>query len=299
MRLVVTGGRGFIGSHFVELALNNGDTVIDYDCMTYCANESLPFDSNPNYKHINQNICDIKHLPMCDYIVNFAAETHVDNSINDTAPFIKSNILGVHNLLEVIRGKSEHERPVFFHISTDEVYGDTNGEAFKETDKLTPSNPYSASKASAEMLVLGYHRTYGIDYVITRSSNNYGPRQYYEKLIPKSLDCIKNEKRIPLHGDGSYVRDWIYVTDNAKAIYSLILSKKRNSIFNIGADNHMTNLDVAIDLLSSFGKTKEEGIQFVANRWGQDVRYSLDTTKIRLTTGWEPEYKKGIHKWWN
>jgi dTDP-glucose 4,6-dehydratase len=299
MRLVVTGGRGFIGSHFVELALKNGDTIIDYDCVTYCANQSLPFDNNPNYKHIKQDICEVKHLPMCDYVVNFAAETHVDNSINDTVPFIKSNILGVHNLLEIIRGKSEHERPVFFHISTDEVYGDTVGSSFKENDRLMPSNPYSASKASAEMLVFSYYRTYGIDYVITRSSNNYGPRQYYEKLIPKSLDCINNGKKIPLHGDGSYVRDWIYVTDNVKAIYSLIKSKVKNSTFNIGADNHMTNLDVAIDLLSSFGKTKEEGIQFVPNRWGQDVRYSLDTTKIKLTTGWEPEYKKGIHKWWN
>jgi dTDP-glucose 4,6-dehydratase len=297
MKLIVTGGRGFIGSHFVELALKNGDSIIDYDCMTYCANEVLPFDDNPNYKHVSENICDITHLPSCDVLINFAAETHVDNSINDTTPFLKSNVIGVHNLLEILRGKPSHERPLFVQISTDEVYGDRPEGAFQESDKLTPSNPYSASKAAAEMFVLGYHRTYGMNYLITRSSNNYGERQYSEKLIPKSLECIHTNKKIPLHGDGSYVRDWIYVKDNVFAIYTLIQGGAKNDVFNIGANNHMTNLEVALDLLESFGKGKE-GIQFVDNRWGQDLRYSLSTDKINKF-GWTAKQTKGLFKWWN
>jgi dTDP-glucose 4,6-dehydratase len=297
MKLIVTGGRGFIGSHFVELALKNGDSIIDYDCMTYCANEVLPFDDNPNYKHVSENICDITHLPSCDVLINFAAETHVDNSINDTTPFLKSNVVGVHNLLEILRGKPSHERPLFVQISTDEVYGDRSEGAFQESDKLTPSNPYSASKAAAEMFVLGYHRTYGMNYLITRSSNNYGERQYSEKLIPKSLECIHTNKKIPLHGDGSYVRDWIYVKDNVSAIYTLIQGGAKNDVFNIGANNHMTNLEVALDLLESFGKGKE-GIQFVDNRWGQDLRYSLSTDKINKF-GWTAKQTKGLFKWWN
>jgi len=297
MELIVTGGRGFIGSHFVEKALAARDTVIDFDCMSYCSHDSLPFDNHPKYKHINQDICDISHLPSCDVVVNFAAETHVDNSINDTNPFLKSNVMGVHNLLEIIRGKQTHERPLFVQISTDEVYGDRLEGSFSETDKLTPSNPYSASKAAAEMFVLAYNKTYGLDYLITRSSNNYGPRQYYEKLIPKTLKCIETGKKIPLHGDGSYVRDWIYVKDNVDAIYALIEQGVKNSIYNIGANNHMTNLEVVRDLLSSFGRG-DESIQFVENRWGQDLRYSLNTDKINAL-GWHPQNSKGIVKWWN
>jgi dTDP-glucose 4,6-dehydratase len=297
MELIVTGGRGFIGSHFVEKALKEGNTVIDFDCMSYCSYDSLPFDSHPNYKHIKQNICDISHLPSCDLVINFAAETHVDNSINDTNPFLKSNVIGVHNLLEIIRGKQTHERPLFVQISTDEVYGDRPDGSFYETDKLTPSNPYSASKAAAEMFVLAYHRTYGLNYLITRSSNNYGPRQYYEKLIPKSIKCIETGKKIPLHGDGSYIRDWIYVKDNVDAIYYLIEQGVKNEVYNIGANNHMTNLEVVRDLLSSFDKG-DENIQFVENRWGQDLRYSLNTDKINAL-GWHPQNTKGILKWWN
>jgi len=297
MELIVTGGRGFIGSHFVEKALESGNTVIDFDCMSYCSHSVLPFDSHPNYNHIKQNICDITHLPSCDVVINFAAETHVDNSINDTNPFVKSNLIGVHNILEIIRGKQSHERPLFVQISTDEVYGDRSDGSFCETDKLTPSNPYSASKAAAEMFVLAYHRTYSLNYLITRSSNNYGPRQYCEKLIPKSLKCIETGKRIPLHGDGSYVRDWVYVKDNVDAIYYLIEKGIKNEIYNIGANNHMTNLEVVHDLLLAFGKGNEN-IQFVENRWGQDLRYSLNTDKIN-SLGWRAQNEKGILKWWN
>ena len=296
MEMVVTGGRGFIGSHFIEQVLEEGHSVIDFDCMSYCSHDVLPFDNHPNYKLIKQSICDISHLPSCDVVVNFAAETHVDNSINDTSPFLQSNVIGVHNLLEILRGKPSHDRPLFMHISTDEVYGDRPDGSFLESDRLTPSNPYSASKAAAEMFVLSYHRTYDIDYVITRSSNNYGPRQYYEKLIPKTIKCVETDKKVPLHGDGSYIRDWIYVKDNANGILMLIENGIKNETFNIGANNHMTNLEVVTDLLESFGKNKEQ-IQFVDNRWGQDLRYSLDTNKIN-SLGWSPKHSNGIFKWW-
>jgi dTDP-glucose 4,6-dehydratase len=182
------------------------------------------------------------------------------------------------------------------HISTDEVYGDRPDGSFLESDRLTPSNPYSASKAAAEMFVLSYHRTYDIDYVITRSSNNYGPRQYYEKLIPKTIKCVETDKKVPLHGDGSYIRDWIYVKDNANGILMLIENGIKNETFNIGANNHMTNLEVVTDLLESFGKNEDQ-IQFVDNRWGQDLRYSLDTNKIN-SLGWSPKHSSGIFKWW-
>ena len=297
MNFIVTGGRGFIGSHFVELCLEQGHSVIDIDFMGYCSNKILPFDSNKNYKHLNIDIALIKHIPTCDVIVNFAAETHVDNSINDTAPFVHSNILGVHNLLELVKGKNEYERPLFVQISTDEVYGDIADGEFSETDILKPSNPYSATKAAAEMLVLSYQRTYGLNYLITRSSNNYGERQYEEKLIPKSIRHIQEGKKIPLHGDGSYVRDWIYVKDNVSAIYHIITNQKQNEIYNIGSRNRMKNIDVVTDILNWFDKGREY-ITFVQNRWGQDLRYALNTDKIE-STGWKAIHSKGIHKWFN
>lgn len=296
MKIITTGGRGFIGSHFIEAALNKGHNILDIDFMGYCANAVLPFDNHPNYKHLNKDICDIKHLPVCDVLVNFAAETHVDNSINDTTPFVHSNIIGVHNLLEVIRGKKEYERPLFVQISTDEVYGDREDGEFKETDPLTPSNPYSATKVGAEALVLAYHRTYGINYLITRSSNNYGERQYEEKLIPKSIKCMREGKKIPIHGDGSYVRDWIYVKDNADGILTLIEKGIQNNIFNLGSGNRIKNLDVVKEIISWFGVDYENSIQFVPNRWGQDVRYALNTDKIR-SIGWKPQHPQGIYKW--
>jgi dTDP-glucose 4,6-dehydratase len=296
MNYLITGGRGFIGSHFVEKLLENGHSIIDYDCLTYCGSKVLSHDNHPRYTWNKENICNLTHIPPCDVVVNFAAETHVDNSIHDSMPFIKSNILGVHNLLEIIKGKQEYERPLFVHISTDEVYGDKLDGKFVETDRLHPSNPYAASKAAAEMLVLSYHRTYGIQYLITRSSNNYGDRQYIEKLIPKTLRCIREDKKIPLHGDGSYVRDWIYVKDNVDAIYSLIQSDKRNDIFNIGANNYLKNIDVVNTLLKLKNKDSSM-IQYVQNRWGQDLKYSINTSKIN-NIGWFPKYNNGLYTDW-
>lgn len=297
MKIIVTGGRGFIGSHFVELCLNNGHSVIDIDFMGYCSNKNLPFDKNSNYTHLNEDIFKIKHLPSCDILVNFAAETHVDNSINDTTPFIHSNILGVHNLLEIIKGKPEYERPLFVQISTDEVYGDILDGEFLETDILKPSNPYSATKAAAEMLVMSYNRTYGINYIITRSSNNYGERQYEEKLIPKSITYLKTGKKIPLQGDGSYVRDWIYVKDNVEAIYHVVINGNKNETYNIGARNRMKNIEVVTQIIEWMNKDSNS-ITFVPNRWGQDLRYALNIDKL-LSLGWTPKHNKGIYKWFN
>lgn len=296
MKFIVTGGRGFIGSHFVEEALKMGHQVIDIDKMTYAASKELPWDGDPNYTLLVEDIANLKHLPTCDVLVNFAAESHVDNSIRETAPFIHSNINGTHNLLELIRGKRSYDRPLFFHISTDEVYGDRLEGSFVETDSLKPSNPYSATKASAEMLVLAYHRTYGIDYIISRSANNYGPRQYEEKLIPKCLSSLAACKKIPVHGDGSYIRDWTYVKDNVSGIFCIIDSGTRNEIYNIASENHMANLEVIDQVIEWSSNTREESIQFVENRWGQDLRYSIDSSKLRQL-GWEPKYPTGIHKW--
>ena len=295
MKFLVTGGRGFIGSHFVSRALEDGHLVIDVDKMSYAANKHLPWDNHKNYVLHKKDIASLEHLPACDIIINFAAESHVDNSIRETSPFINSNILGVHNLLELVRGRPSYDRPLFFQISTDEVYGDRGVGSFVESDQLSPSNPYSATKAAAEMLVLSYSRTYGIDYIITRSANNYGPRQYEEKLIPKCISSIEQEKKIPVHGDGSYIRDWTHVEDNVSAIFTILNSGVKNEVYNIAAENHMTNLEVIDSVLSWFGKSREY-IKHVPNRWGQDLRYSVDSSKIK-SLGWEPKYKKGIHKW--
>ena len=284
-----------IGSHFVEKALERGDTVIDIDKMSYASHKKLPWDKHHKYTLIKKDISEILHLPSCDILINFAAESHVDNSIRLSEPFVKSNILGVHNLLELLRGKPDYDRPLFFHISTDEVYGDRNKGSFTEFDILKPSNPYSGTKAAAEMLVMAYHRTYGINYIITRSANNYGPRQFEEKLIPKCMSCIKENKKIPVHGDGTYIRDWTYVKDNVEGMFCIIDNKIQNEIFNIASENHINNLEVVNRILSWFDRDNEL-IQFVENRWGQDLRYSIDSSKLRLL-GWEPNHPEGLYKW--
>lgn len=293
MKFIVTGGRGFIGSHFVEEVLSRGDIVIDIDKMGYASHKSLPWDNHPNYTFIKADISELQHLPSCDILINFAAESHVDNSIKIPDVFVKSNILGVHNLLELVRNKPSYDRPLFFHISTDEVYGDKAEGKFVETDKLTPSNPYSATKAAAEMLVLSYARTYGIEYLITRSGNNYGERQFEEKLIPKCLLSISSNKSIPIHGDGSYVRDWTYVKDNVDGILTLIDKNIKNDTYNIASENYLTNLEVANTIIEWMGKGK---IQFVENRNGQDVRYAASAEKLK-NIGWVPKYTNGLYKW--
>ena len=290
LKFVVTGGRGFIGSHFVERCLAEGHKVIDIDCMTYAANKSLPWDDDPNYEHVNDNIKDITHLPMCDILVNFAAESHVDNSIQTPDIFVESNVLGVLNILNLLRGKV-YERPLFVHISTDEVYGDVLDGEKTEESVLEPSNPYSASKAAAEMLIHAYARTYDIDYQVARSTNNYGPRQYPEKLIPKIIECITDGRKIPVHGDGSYVRDWIYVKDNVDGIYRICHAEEKNQIWNLCAYNYMKNIDV-VETICDWMDVSDpaELIKFVENRIGQDKRYSISSEKVRDKLSWEPEH---------
>jgi len=300
MVILVTGGRGFIGSHFVEMALSQKHTVIDIDKCTYSCNKVLPWDSDNNYTLIQEDINDIDHLPTCDVLINFAAESHVDNSISSPAEFMHSNINGVFNLLELVRGKPVYERPLFFQISTDEVYGDIISGSFHETSPLAPSNPYSASKASAEMLVMAYARTYGLNYIISRCSNNYGERQFEEKLIAKTLNCIKNNRPIPIHGDGSYIRDWIYARDHADALLFLINQPKRNFIINISTDTHLSNLDVVKTILDweKISRDKHSNYyKFVDNRWGQDLRYSISNHKI-LSMGWKPQHSGYLYKWY-
>ena len=294
MKITVTGGRGFIGSHFVESALEKGWRVYDIDKMGYASHRSLPWDKNSKYTLTHGNIANIRHLPTCDMVINFAAESHVDNSITNCAPFIESNVIGVHNLLELIRTKPKYKRPTFFHISTDEVYGDIMEGAFKETDKLNPSNPYSATKACSEMLINSYHRTYGLRYVISRSGNNYGSRQYEEKLVAKAVSCLKDGAKIPLHGDGSYIRDWTHVKDNIDGIMSIIDKGIVDECFNIAANNHFTNKEVALAVIKKFNKTEKE-IEYVEDRWGQDIRYSVDTSKIKQATGWKPQRVGGLN----
>ena len=294
MKITVTGGRGFIGSHFVESALEKGWRVYDIDKMGYASHRSLPWDKNSKYTLTHGNIANIRHLPTCDMVINFAAESHVDNSITNCAPFIESNVIGVHNLLELIRTKPKYKRPTFFHISTDEVYGDIMEGAFKETDKLNPSNPYSATKACSEMLINSYHRTYGLRYVISRSGNNYGSRQYEEKLVAKAVSCLKDGVKIPLHGDGSYIRDWTHVKDNIDGIMSIIDKGIVDECFNIAANNHFTNKEVALAVIKKFNKTEKE-IEYVDDRGGQDIRYSVDTSKIKQATGWKPQRVGGLN----
>jgi dTDP-glucose 4,6-dehydratase len=286
---LVTGGRGFIGSHFVDLVLNSGHSVIDIDSMTYAASQQLPWDNNPNYKLLKENLCTLSHIPLCDVIVNFAAESHVDNSIEAPSVFLKSNVNGVFNLLNLLRSKI-YQKPLFVHVSTDEVYGDVNDGEKTENSTLNPSNPYAATKAGAEMLILAFARTYDIKYQIVRSTNNYGPRQYPEKLIPRIIHSLNTNQKIPLHGDGSYVRDWLYVKDNVEAILKVCNHNEYNHIWNISAYNYMKNIEVVEKICNWYNiKNYQDKIEYVDNRVGQDYRYSIDSTKIRNILGWQPK----------
>ncbi len=286
-KILVTGGLGFIGSCFVEMLLKKGWSIINIDKMTYAIREDTNFEKEPNYTFIKKDICDLKELPPeIHYLVNFAAESHVDNSIKDSFNFFKSNTQGVYNLLELVRKTPEEKRPVFIQISTDEVYGDILDGSFKETNRLKPSNPYSATKAAADQLVMGWGRTYDINWRICRSSNNYGYGQRAEKLIPKTMKrAIKGLKAI-VDGDGSYRREWIYTEDNCAAILLVMEKGVNGEIYNISSKEELTNLEVIKKVLKVMGK-EEDSFEFGVNRQGQDVRYSIQTEKIR-ELGWKP-----------
>tara|TARA_B110000977_G_C11090632_1_gene496723 strand:- start:7073 stop:8020 length:948 start_codon:yes stop_codon:yes gene_type:complete len=292
----VTGCLGFIGSYVTRTCLEKGWYVKGVDSMTYAANKHLlkEFKKYPNFSFVKCNINDLEFLYDCDYVINTAAETHVGNSIFSSEVFINSNISGVHNLLELIknhRGENS-KKPIFLHFSTDEVYGDiTEGEHI-ETDILNPSNPYSATKAAADQLVTAWNRTYNLPYIILRPTNNYGIGQYVEKLIPKSIKYLNLGKKVPLHNEGTPIRNWLHAQDTANAVIQIIKSKVKNEIYNICGGFEQTNLDTVSKIITLHKQDKDikKYLDFSYSRQGQDVRYALNDNKLR-SLGWKPQMK--------
>lgn len=294
MKLLVCGGYGFIGSAFIRNRLKNHaqDEIVNIDNLSIGSNlENLSeVKNNKNYHFIKEDIKNqeaIKEITRdVDLIINFAAESHVDRSIANPRPFIETNIVGTYSLLEAARIFDK----LFIHISTDEVYGDAENDiSFTELDVLNPNNPYSATKASADHLVLAYHKTYGTKCIITRGTNNFGPYQHPEKLIPKTIIRALNDLKIPLHGGGSQFRSWIYVLDNVLAIDSLLLKGKHGEIYNITAQNEISVRTIVEKILKIMGKSSDL-TENVADRPSQDKRYFLNSSKIQKTTGWKPQY---------
>ena len=290
----ITGCLGFIGSYVTRICLEKGWYVKGVDKITYAANKDLlnEFKQFPNFSFVHCDINDLKFLYDCDYVINTAAETHVGNSISNSDEFVSSNVNGVHNLLELIRNhRGEHsEKPIFIHFSTDEVYGDINNGAHTEEDLLKPSNPYSATKAAADMFVLAWARTYNLPYIIVRPTNNYGIGQYVEKLIPKSCKYLKLGKKIPLHNNGDPIRNWLHAKDTADAVVTIIESGVENEIYNICGGFEQSNKVTAEKIIKEyFGNTTYSSyINTDYKRQGQDVRYALDDSKLR-SLGWEPK----------
>jgi len=290
----VTGCLGFIGSYVTRTCLEKGWYVKGVDKMTYASNKYLldEFKQYPNFSFVHCDINDLKFLYDCDYVINTAAETHVGNSIANSDDFVHSNINGVHNLLELIRNhRGENTcKPTFLHFSTDEVYGDIELGAHTETDLLHPSNPYSATKAAADQLVLAWARTYDLPYIIVRPTNNYGIGQYVEKLIPKSCKYLKLGKKIPLHNNGTPIRNWLHAQDTANAVINIINSGVKNEIYNIAGGFEQENIVTVKKIIAEyFGDIDPISyIDMSINRKGQDVRYALDDSKLR-NLGWKPQ----------
>jgi dTDP-glucose 4,6-dehydratase len=311
----ITGCAGFIGSYFTKIALDKGWRVYGVDKLTYASNlDTLEeFKKDKNFTFIQEDIKYLKYLKNCDYVINFAAESHVDNSIVDSSPFISSNIEGVKNLLELVRCKHNNsvDNPLFLQVSTDEVYGDIHDGSFTEEALLNPSNPYSASKAAAEMLVTSWGRTYDISYQIVRPTNNYGIGQYPEKLVPICVYNLLKNKRIKLHNNGTPVRSWIHASDTADAIMFILENGEINSKYNISANFEQENNETVKKIVQAYFKKSVDYKNFVDysyKRSGQDVRYSLDCSKL-YSLGWFPkkifddeikniiEYYKKEYKW--
>tara|TARA_R110000737_G_scaffold59119_1_gene85625 strand:- start:931 stop:1887 length:957 start_codon:yes stop_codon:yes gene_type:complete len=295
--VVVTGCLGFIGSHVVNKCLGMGWRVYGIDNQTYASNPSLIKTFKSHYKdkftYINEDIADLKYLPDCDYVINTAAETHVGNSIIDSKAFLRTNIDGVQNLLELIKAKPANvaSRPVLFHFSTDEVYGDIADGEHTEDDPLNPSNPYSASKAAGDILIKAWARTYGIEYFILRPANNYGTYQYPEKLFPLAVKLLMRDKKIRLHDEGTPIRSWLHAEDTANAVISIIINGKINEIYNVSGGFEQQNVETIREIIKAFHGTDENWEQHVDlghKRPGQDVRYALNDDKLR-SLGWEPE----------
>lgn len=284
----VTGCLGFIGSHVTRHCLEQGYYVYGIDKGTYAANFDYleEFEQYPKFRFACQDINDVERLVDCDYVINTAAESHVDNSIVDSQVFLKSNVDGVRHLLELVRQKKNFQMPVFLHFSTDEVYGDIVSGSHTEQDILKPSNPYSASKAAADMLVCAWARTYGVPYIIVRPTNNYGIGQYVEKLIPKSVKHLTLNKKIDIHDEGKPRRTWLHVEDTARAIIHLVESGIRNDTFNISGNYESSILTAVSKIVEIYNGDKDVAKYLeMYRRAGQDVRYSIDDTKLQAT-GW-------------
>ena len=291
----VTGCLGFIGSYVTRKCLQKGWMVRGIDKITYAADVGLldEFKKYPNFFFEKKDIKDIKFLYDCDYVINTAAESHVGNSIVNSDEFISSNIVGVKNLLDLIRHKPTNcnKRPIFFHFSTDEVYGDIDEGAHTEKDLLKPSNPYSAAKAAADMLVLAWGRTYDVEYIILRPTNNYGIGQYPEKLIPLAIKNLTRGQKVRLHNNGTPIRNWLHADDTAEAVMTIINSKKVNEIYNVAGGFEQTNADTVKKLIHGFYDNEEnwkQSVDFSYSRQGQDVRYALNDNKLR-DLGWTPK----------
>jgi dTDP-glucose 4,6-dehydratase len=303
LKLLVTGGAGFIGSCFVRHILKkyNDYQVINLDALTYAGNiENLDdVKDNPNYRFVHGNICDKKLAKELiidegvDAVINFAAESHVDRSITGPEIFIETNVQGTLNLLQAAK---EAKTQRFLQVSTDEVYGTLGKDGyFYETTPLAPNSPYSASKASADMLVRAYYETYKMPVLNTRCSNNYGPYQYPEKLIPFFISQLLKGEKVPVYGDGMNVRDWLYVYDHCSAIDTVLHKGKVGEVYNIGGHNEKTNMEITKIILEAMGKD-ESSIRYVEDRLGHDRRYAIDNHKIQSELGWEPSltFEEGI-----
>ncbi len=281
--VTITGCAGFIGSHATDLYLHNGFGVYGVDKFTYAAKESNLAESQKNSKFIcaRGDICDqplmetmLRHSP---WVINFAAETHVDNSISSSDDFIETNIRGVQSILEACRKTGTK----LLHISTDEVYGSISYGSHHEASNLNPKNPYSATKAAADHLIKSYANTYGIEYIIVRPSNNFGPRQHSEKFLPTIVRSLKEGKKIPMYGDGSNVRDWLYVKDNVAAIYHIMKHSDLNQTYNITRKKELPNLEICREVCDILGKDPDKHIEFVSDRPGHDFRYSITNDKLK------------------
>lgn len=298
-RILVTGGAGFIGSNFIRYMVNKYSEyeIINLDDLTYCGNlENLKdIENNDNYSFVKGNICDKavvdELVEKSDYVINFAAESHVDRSISDPEIFIKSNVLGTQVLLNAAK---QYGVEKYIQISTDEVYGSLGKTGyFKETTPLQPNSPYSASKASGDLITRSYGETFGLPINITRCSNNYGPFQFPEKLIPLMISNALEDKKLPVYGDGKNVRDWLHVYDHCQAIDLVLHDGKLGEVYNIGGNNEKQNIEIVKLILSQLDKD-ESLIEFVTDRLGHDRRYAIDSNKIQNDLGWSPKYSFNV-----
>ncbi|MCD4703633.1 MAG: dTDP-glucose 4,6-dehydratase [Methanosarcinaceae archaeon] len=293
MKLLITGGCGFIGSNFIHYIMEKhpDHQIMNLDKLTYAGNPSnlKDIEENPNYSFVKGDICDPDTvdgvMQDVDQIIHFAAESHVDRSIEDGSIFVQTNVVGTNTLLQ---SAFENGIKKFIHVSTDEVYGSIKEGSFKEIDHLNPSSPYSSSKAGSDLLAMSYYSTYGLPVIITRCTNNFGPYQHPEKLIPLFLTNLMDNKKVPVYGTGQNVRDWIHVNDHCSGIDFVLNNGNIGEVYNIGGGSELTNLEITHRILVALGKD-ESMIGYVEDRMGHDFRYSLDCTKLKKM-GWKPEY---------